>query len=227
MTGPSPDCTTAIVLIGGGTIDATSVGSLPEDCLVVAADSGVHVAEQLGLDVHVVIGDMDSIDATTLAALAALGTNVVRFPTDKNESDTELALRHAVGLGARHLIIVGGGGGRLDHQLASFSVMFLEVLRGVRVESRIAGSRAFAVLDDKPATIVCTPGDVIGLIPFGGDVHGVVTRGLQWALAGESLQVAASRGISNRAEGSEISVAVGAGRLIVTVDPTEPGEHST
>lgn len=218
MTTVSSPINTAVVLLGGNGADVRSLGVLPTNTLVVAADSGTDIARRLGLDVHAVVGDMDSIEPTALAALAALGTEIVRHPEDKNESDAELALRYAIELGARRILLVGGGGGRLDHQLALFAVMFIDDLRGLHVEARLAGSRAYAVRDGGAVTLQCNPGDVIGLLPFGGDTHGITTNGLQWSLSNESLHVAATRGISNRAISDEVTIAVANGRLIVTVD---------
>jgi len=218
MTTTSPPTATAVVLLGGNTADVRSLGVLPANTLVVAADSGAETARHLGLDVHAVVGDMDSIAPTALAALAALGTEIVRHPVDKNESDAELALRYAIQRGARRIVLVSGGGGRLDHQLALFSVMFLDDLRGAHVEARLGGSRAYAVRDGGATTLTCNPGDVIGLLPFGGDAHGITTRNLRWSLSNESLYVAASRGISNRAISDEVTIEVASGRLIVTVD---------
>lgn len=218
MTTTEVNTETAIVLLGGDEIDAKAIGDLPANCMVIAADSGVELAPVLGLEICVVIGDMDSINATALEALKALGTTVVKHAADKNESDAELALRHAVDLGATRLIVIGGGGGRLDHQLALFAVMFLDQLQGTQVEVRLAHSRAYPVRAGETVIISCTAGDVIGLIPFGGDAHGVTTSNLHWPLHDESLIAAASRGISNRAIADKFSVVINAGRLIVTVD---------
>jgi thiamine pyrophosphokinase len=143
---------------------------------------------------------------------------------DKNESDAELALRYAIDRGAQRIVLVSGGGGRLDHQLALFAVMFIDDLREAHVEARLAGSRAYAVRDGGSVTLRCNPGDVIGLLPFGGDAHGITTRSLQWLLSNESLYVAASRGISNRAISDEVTIAVASGRLIVTVDSPDENE---
>ena len=114
--------------------------------------------------------------------------------------------------------MIGGGGGRLDHQLALFAVMFLDSLHGTRLEVRLGYSRAYPVRAGETVTISCTTGDVIGLIPFGGDAHGITTSNLHWPLHDESLFAAASRGISNQAMSGEFSVTVTTGRLIVTVD---------
>ena len=224
MTSVSSAITTAVVLLGGNAAEVRSLGVLPTSTFVVAADSGVEIAQQLGLDVHAVVGDMDSITPTALAALAALGTEIVRHPVDKNESDAELALRYAIQQGAQRVVLVSGGGGRLDHQLALVAVMFIDDLSDVRVEVRVAGSRAYAIRGGASMNIACDVGDVIGLLPFGGDAHGVTTSGLQWVLSNESLRVAASRGISNRAITNEVFVSVAAGRLVVTVDPPDSSE---
>jgi thiamine pyrophosphokinase len=217
MTTVAANTETVIVLLGGEPINAQAIGDLPTGCIVIAADSGVQLAPVLGLNISVVIGDMDSIDATALEALKALGTIVVQHAADKNESDAELALVYAASLGATRLIVISGGGGRLDHQLALFAVMFLDSLQGTRLEVRLGYSRAHPVRAGETVTISCATGDVIGLIPFGGDAHGVTTSNLHWPLRDESL-IAASRGISNRAMSDEFSVTVTTGRLIVTVD---------
>lgn len=218
MTTTATNTETVIVLLGGEPIDAQVIGTLPSNCMVIAADSGVDLAPILGLDISVVIGDMDSIDTTALEALKALGTTVVQHAADKNESDAELALHYAASLGITRLIVIGGGGGRLDHQLALFAVMFLDSLRGTRLEVRLGHSRAYPVRAGETVAVDCVAGDVIGLIPFGGDAHGVTTSNLHWPLHDESLIAAASRGISNRAMSDEFSVTVTTGCLIVTVD---------
>jgi len=60
-------------------------------------------------------------------------------------------------------------------------------------------------------------GDIVGVLPFGGDAHGVTTSGLRWALSNDVLAVNSSRGISNRAMSSDVHVAVESGRLLVTI----------
>ena len=85
MTTVAANTETAIVLLGGEPINAQVIGNLPANCTVIAADSGVQLAPALGLDISVVIGDMDSIEATALKALKALGTIVVQHAVDKTK----------------------------------------------------------------------------------------------------------------------------------------------
>ncbi|MFM7964060.1 MAG: hypothetical protein ACKPBF_08870, partial [Actinomycetota bacterium] len=80
---------------------------------------------------------------------------------------------------------------------------------------------SFPIREGESRTIDCRDGDIVGLLPFGGDTHGITTEGLQWPLRDESLFVTGSRGVSNRALGSNFLVAVRTGQLLVTLDPSD------
>ena len=215
-----------VVLLGGEIRDVTAVGEIPRDATVIAADSGLHLAEPLGLQVAAVVGDMDSVDPVALAAVEALGTQILRYSADKDASDAELALGHAATLGATHIVVIAGRSNRLDHELGNFAVLFLDALRRCHVELRVAGARVFRLDahdgEGSSLRIDCTSGDVVGLLPFGGDARGVTTSGLHWTLSEETLAVNSSRGISNRAVRDDVTVALGSGRLLVTVTKEGP-----
>ena len=91
--------TTAVVVIGGLPIAKSVAKYLPKNDYVIAADSGLHSAIDLGLRVNLVIGDMDSVDPALLVAAEANGVTVQRMPRDKDATDTELALLAAVAHG--------------------------------------------------------------------------------------------------------------------------------
>jgi len=218
-----------VVLLGGDIADLTTLGAVRRDATVIAADSGLHLAAPLGLNVATVVGDMDSVDPTALAAVEALGTQVLRFARDKDASDAELALRHAASLGATSLVVIAGRSNRLDHELGNLAVLFLPELRGCPVELWVAGARVLRLEaqehPDSELRFSCNNGDIVGLLPFGGDAHGVTTSGLQWALSNETLAVNSSRGISNRATQNEVSVSLARGRLLITV--TDGAAHAS
>ena len=58
--------------------------TLPRAAAVVAADGGLDRARALGLEVDVVVGDLDSVTAEALEAAEAGGTRVVRHPRAKD-----------------------------------------------------------------------------------------------------------------------------------------------
>jgi thiamine pyrophosphokinase len=183
--------------------------------LVIAADSGLHGAIDLGLRVNVVIGDMDSVDKAVLAAVEANGTTVTQLPRDKDSTDAELALLKAVEMGATKIVLITKGGGRLDHELGVFAVLQNPNLRHCTIEALWDNSILHLIHGPASVTITGKVGSNVGLIAAGGSASGISTAGLKWALANESLAPHSSRGISNQLTEETATISVQTGSLFV------------
>jgi thiamine pyrophosphokinase len=184
----------------------------PTADLVVAADSGAEVALALGLDVDVLVGDLDSISSTTLAAVEAAGGEVVRLPRDKDATDVTLAIDQALRARPDRIVLVGGHGGRLDHALATMGALAAVAAPDRAVEAWM-GEAHVAVTVDRVA-IDGRPGELVSLVPLGGAVDGVTTEGLRWPLADAHLPFGSTWGVSNEIAG-RASVSVSGGVLAV------------
>lgn len=204
---------TVVVLAGGEAVDATTRLPITDPDLVIAADSGVRHARALGLHVDLVVGDLDSVDAHELDAAVAAGATVERHPTDKDATDLELALHAAVGRRAERIVVAGVGGGRVDHFLANVLVLASPTFAHARVEA-VVGTARIVVVHDK-AVIDGAPGDVLTLLAVGGAADGVRTTGLRFALDGERLDAGTTRGVSNELTGTQATVTVDEGVLLV------------
>jgi thiamine pyrophosphokinase len=183
--------------------------------LVIAADGGTLHARAAGVTPQVVIGDLDSLPVDLRDELAAGDTRLISHPPAKDETDLELALLHAVEQGAEEIVILGALGGRLDQTLANLLLLALPALRGLDV--RIVEGEQAAFLIRHEATIEGQPGDVISLIPLGGDAAGVTTDGLEWPLEEDTLRFGPARGVSNLLLGSQARVRVREGLLLCIV----------
>ena len=182
--------------------------------LVVAADAGADAAERLGLRPDLVVGDFDSIAPGGLDRLRAAGIPVEVAPADKDESDTELAIRAALGRGARSLTIVGGLGGRPDHLVANLGLLALPELGDRPVELLDARTRVSLIRGPGSSDLAGRIGDHVSLLPFGPGVEGVTTAGLAWPLADEALPLGPARGLSNVRTAPVARVTVRAGLLL-------------
>ena len=182
---------------------------------IVAADGGAVRALAWGLEPDLVIGDMDSLPPAVRARLEAQGCRFLRHPRRKDETDLELALRHVVEQGAREIVILGAWGGRLDHALANVLLLSLPILAGVRVRFVTGAEEAALVRGGETLRLAGRPGDLVSLLPLGGDAQGVTTEGLAWALRDERLRFGFSRGVSNEMTAPTAHVTVGAGFLLV------------
>lgn len=185
-----------------------------QDALVIAADGGVQNADYFGREVHLAVGDMDSISPQMLEKLRADQIEVIPYSAEKNETDLELALQWAVKKGADWIRIIGGLGGRFDQTLANIYLLALPELEACDVRV-VAGGQAIWLLRPGTTYLHGAPGDTISLIPISGPVHGIITKGLHYPLRGDTLFFGPARGISNVLSAEVAEVGFEEGLLLV------------
>jgi len=199
---------------------------LSDGAVLICADGGARTALDLGLAPAHVIGDFDSLSEAELRELEQRGACLHRHPARKDETDLELALllatRPAMADGREpggkaEIVILGARGGRLDHELANMLLLAMPALKGADVWLAHDRERVF-LLDarDHPAqaTLRGRAGDVVSLLPFGGDAHGIRTAGLEYPLHDESLFFGPARGVSNVMLGDTATVSLSQGMLL-------------
>jgi thiamine pyrophosphokinase len=189
---------------------------------IIAADGAAAWLVAHGRPPHLLVGDMDSIAPALAERLADSGCRLVHHPTHKDETDTELALYEAVALGARRITLLGALGGRIDHAMANIMLLLMPVLTGIETTIYDGQSRLFLIRGDAPspgATIAGAPGDVLSLIPLGGDAEGVRTEGLEYPLRDETLAFGPARGVSNVFLGTRARVTLRHGILLAVHTP--------
>lgn len=180
---------------------------------IIAVDGGTYHALSLGLTPAVIIGDMDSLAADTLAQVQASGSKLIQYPPDKNETDLELAIQFALQQGYQQIIVVAALGGRLDQTLGNITLLADPHLAHVDIRLDDGVESAFFIRDQ--AAITGDPGDVVSLIPWAGPVTGVSTEDLRWSLDDETLEHHRTRGISNEMLGQRAVVRIHSGLLLL------------
>ena len=180
---------------------------------LICADGGARIALALGLTPDVVVGDLDSLDEAALARLKAMGCRFVVYPAAKDWTDLELALKLAVQEGATEIVILGALGGRLDQELANILLLLLPELQDI--SARIVDDRQEIFVARDRAEIAGQSGDVVSLIPLGGDAEGIVTEGLLYPLSDEPLLSGPARGVSNVMIGPKARVALRSGAVLI------------
>jgi thiamine pyrophosphokinase len=183
----------------------------PDDTLL-AADGGMRHALALGLRPAAIIGDLDSA-TPEWKSMAEAGTEIVLHPKDKNETDLELALDYAVEGGHRAILILGALGGRLDQTLGNLSLLTNEAYRAL--DLRLDDGLEEAFFTRNQASLHGARGEVVSLIPWGGEVRGITTGGLRWSLTNETLLPYKTRGISNEMTGDLATITIESGLLLV------------
>jgi thiamine pyrophosphokinase len=213
----------AIVVADGDVLESGRLAeAIGEDAdsarLVVAADGGAVKALALGLTPDVVVGDGDSLPPERLADLRSAGVEVIVYAPEKDESDTELALREALARGGDPVVITGAfGGERLEHSIANLLLLTLPSVaeRDVSLVHGPSVVRVIGVRGMDELTITGEAGDYVSLLPLTEVVDGVTTTGLRYPLDDATLEQGSTRGLSNELLGKECLVRTASGRLAV------------
>lgn len=205
---------TVVVFAGGDPPPAAVLVGLPEGAYVIAADSGFDHAKRLGVEVDLLVGDLDSISAEGLE----LASNIEQHPTDKDSSDLAIALDAALKRKPSRVIVVGGAGGRIDHFLANAALLASPEYAALTL-TWLPGHAVINVVRDR-IELSGSPGDLVSLLPYGGPVLGVTTDGLRWPLHGAVLTPGTSLGVSNQMVGTRAAVELKEG-VLLTVQPAK------
>jgi len=202
----------AVLFANGQARPGFEVSLLPGDFLV-AVDGGLRHLKRLGLRPQLLIGDLDSVDASELAEIMDAGIEVQRFPPAKDQTDLELALEYARKAGYAQIVIAYPFGDRVDHTLGNLSLLARPDLaeKTLSLEDGQVEARLF----NTSASLPTQAGDLVSLIAWGEPVEEIITTGLEYPLNHETLVPWQTRGISNVALADSIELDFKSGRLLV------------
>ena len=202
------------VIISGGTIRYYSCCEkyIADADLIICADGGARHAAGFGVTPHVLIGDFDSIAPDDFERFKSMGVQMIKFPAEKDKTDTELAVDFAIEKGFKSIVIIGGIGTRLDHTLAN--VFLLKKMLDAGVEGMLADERNEAMLVRSGLSMRREPGMKLTLLALSEKASGITTTGLYYPLADETLELGSTRGVSNEFEAETAGVSVTGGLLL-------------
>jgi len=197
----------AVILAGGSMRDYAYIRQfiLPDD-LIIAADSGYHHAEALGLCPHLLVGDFDSLHCLPK------DVEIHRVPSEKDFTDTELAIDCARTRGCTSFLFLGALGTRMDHTLTN--VLLLTKFLAAGEQAEIIDEHNHIWITDTMLKLDLTPGSILSLIPL-THCAGVTTENLAYPLTDAALEVGSGHGVSNVVVASPAGVRLSSGKLLV------------
>lgn len=193
-----------------------SYGDWFEDSLLIAVDKGIDKAHQFETGVHFWMGDFDSSQNLTIEP--SLFGEKIPYPVDKDEIDTELAISYALEKGVTEILLLGGIGGRLDHQTALLflpcqyeGISFIHTNGEQTLTYLNAGiSYEISVLENSLVSVMALT-----------ELKGLTLHGVKWEL--EDFHLPLGRGLtySNRALCDKVFVKIKEGKAwLYSVIPT-------
>ncbi|MGA9276307.1 thiamine diphosphokinase [Ilumatobacter sp.] len=211
-----------VIVTGASPLPDHVVRAVPPSAIVLAVDGGLDVALEAGMRPSGLIGDLDSISDGGLAWATAHAT-IARHPTDKSETDTELALAFAADMNPDRLTMVGGGE-RLDHTIAALGALRARKLTGVPVlDGWWNGQHLDVIHGPGRRELALQPGSLLSLLAIGKSCHEVGVSGVRWPLEGHRLEPVVGLGVSNEvtADDGIVAVTVSGGVLTIFDTPAD------
>jgi len=208
----------ALVVLDGDLLgsDVWLAGLAARADVVIAADGGANKLATAGGRPDLVVGDMDALAADAQRRLERAGAKLEVHPTEKEQTDGELALVAAVERGADEIIVVGAfGGERLDHMIGNLMLLAHEDFAAIDVALVTEHATFRSLLGPGILELEGAAGDWVTFEPLSEMVRGVATDGLRYPLRHEQLVRGSTRGVSNELTGRRGSVEVGEGLLLV------------
>lgn len=173
------------------------------DSFVIAVDKGIDKAAFFQEGVHLWVGDFDS--SRDLIIDPALYGEKIPYPIDKDEIDTELAISYAMDAGATEILLLGGIGGRLDHQAA---LLFLPFQYPEVAFIHSNGEQTLTHLKEKCKYNIPTQcGGLISVIAL-TKLLGLTLTNVKWPLDDFTLELGRGLTYSNRSLSNQITVEI-------------------
>jgi thiamine pyrophosphokinase len=192
--------------------------------IIMAANGGVQNCFTLGIKPSIVIGDLDSLTLDQQENLKSSNTRFIEYPKDKDQTDLELALKHAKELGINEVFLLGLFGGRLDQSFANLLLLTRKEFQGFKFTAFNGQEIAYLIQNKGFLTINGNPGNIISLIPLTTQVTEIYTDSLRWPLKGGQLVFGSTLGISNEMLNTSCTIQIGSGNLLVIHTKCQPLE---
>ncbi len=162
-------------IISGG--EYAPMEGIEECALTIACDRGYVHARRAGVHPDIILGDFDSYSG----ALPD-GTEILRLPVEKDDTDTMSAVRGALERGYRRIRIYCALGGRLDHLYANIQAGAFAAAHGARAEL-IGGNAHIYVLPGGEITLPYRQGWSLSVFAVTDEVRGVSITGAKYPLS--------------------------------------------
>ncbi len=168
--------------------------SITETDLVIAVDGGLEICRELNLSPRVLIGDMDSLPRGLRTVIPDGCENII-YRSEKNETDTQLAVEYCLEQGIGEIIICNNLEGRFDHALALVQNLLQAHRNGISAKL-VSSSQIISVLSGS-VCLSYPAGSLLSLLAVTEKAEFAASSGLKYPLDNLTLYNWQSRGISN------------------------------
>ncbi len=178
--------------------------------IIIAADAGFHHLEKLQLTPDILLGDFDSIGKLPS------GIETVKFPAEKDCTDTELAIIEGIKHGYLKFVVCGAiGGKRPEHTIANLMLASCYASKGFDI-TLTDGENIVKAVHNSYISFTEKETGYLSIFSLGGNASGVSIEGLKYPLKNAVINSSTpTLCVSNEFLGKESKIKVECGTIII------------
>ena len=207
------------LIVAGGTVDEQFAVDIIKNGgyeVIIAVDAGMDFFYKNRIMPDVIVGDFDSVEQEALEFFQGQEQmDIHRLNPEKDDTDTEYALRFAIGRGATKITVLGGTGSRLDHVIGNVVLLGAGLEKNVSIELLDTHNKIKMVNSSLSIRKDERFGKYLSVIPITGKVDGVTITGVKYPLDNYDMHGFNTLGISNEIVDDEAAITVRNGIVLV------------
>lgn len=185
-----------------------------EDCdFIICADSGANCLYKYDIKPNILLGDFDSINKEVFEYYNNNCPNVIKYPREKDFTDTELALSEALKLCIDEVVFLGCTGTRLDHLFGNMGLILRCVENGIKAYIKDDNNTIFII--DKTSVLTGEKGEMFSIQAYMNEVKDLCIDGAKYPLHNYNLKFGDPRTISNEFLDGNVKISFKKGHVIV------------
>lgn len=187
---------------------------IKEQEYIICVDGAMRHIVKMDIRPDVVIGDLDSISDEYLQIIKDKEIPISKFPSEKDETDTELAVMLALEKQSSEIILIGGVGSRIDHSFINITLLANTAKKGIKCRLIHEKNDCYFV-DSKISFVDFDRRCNLSIIPITDEIIVGKTEGLYYPLENEVICMGSSRGISNVAIDNKVEITIKKGVAMI------------
>lgn len=204
-----------IIIISGGNPPSKKLlqKEITSDTFLIGVDSGANCLYDFNIRPDLLVGDFDSINKKALKYFEEENCVVDTYPTEKDFTDTEIAVKKALSMKPREIVFLGCTGSRVDHLLGNIGMLKICLENGF--DAYLKDDNNSIRLIDKPSILNGTVGELFSVQSYGDEVVGLTIEGGKYPLNDYNLKIGQSITISNEFAKPNVQLKFKSGVLMV------------
>ncbi|OGU52935.1 MAG: thiamine diphosphokinase, partial [Ignavibacteria bacterium GWC2_36_12] len=158
---------------------------------LICADGGADYARKLGLIPNYIIGDLDSIEDSTLKFFKHK-SSIIKLKR-QNDTDVEKCLKFAINKGFSEAVLLGVTGNRLDHTFCNLGIV---IKFFNKIKLKIIAEESLLIPYKGDVVLKTFPGEIISLYGFDRKTK-ITSTGLKYPLKKSTLPFGEKESTSN------------------------------